>query len=149
MAEITRRRVGELQRGVIKILLDSPQGLPAKEVLQRLDNTFKKSWQLSIVRGPTFSSPIVGTSCTFRRISPGAQVSRPGSLDFSLFPLQPRPEAPAHSHPVLPCISVIQRFYFQQFPDSFAQWTTDGPYAKFACGVSAIFPQFIRTVPIK
>lgn len=37
MAEITRRRVGELQRGVIKILLDSPQGLPAKEVLQRLD----------------------------------------------------------------------------------------------------------------
>jgi restriction system protein len=37
MAEITRRRVGELQRGVIKILVDSPQGLPAKEVLQRLD----------------------------------------------------------------------------------------------------------------
>src|SRR5260370_1813570 len=37
MAEITRRRVGELQRGVIKILLDSPEGMPAKEVLQRLD----------------------------------------------------------------------------------------------------------------
>src|SRR5260370_374104 len=37
MAEITRRRVGEIQPGVIKIPLDSPQGLPAKEVLQRLD----------------------------------------------------------------------------------------------------------------
>jgi len=37
MAEITRRRVGELQRGVIRVLLDSPDGLPAKEVLRRLD----------------------------------------------------------------------------------------------------------------
>jgi restriction system protein len=37
MPEITRRRVGELQRGVIKILLDYPDGLPAKEVLQRLE----------------------------------------------------------------------------------------------------------------
>jgi len=37
MAEITRKRVGELQRGVIKILLDFPDGLPAKEVLQRLE----------------------------------------------------------------------------------------------------------------
>src|SRR5215472_3998465 len=37
MAEITRRRVGELMRGVIKILLDSPEGLPAKEVLHRLE----------------------------------------------------------------------------------------------------------------
>jgi restriction system protein len=35
--EITRRRVGELMRGVIKILLDSPEGLPAKEVLHRLE----------------------------------------------------------------------------------------------------------------
>ncbi len=35
--EITRKRVGELQRGVIKILLDSPNGLPAKEVLHRLE----------------------------------------------------------------------------------------------------------------
>src|SRR5271165_6529965 len=34
---ITRKRVGELQRGVIKILLDSPDGLPAKEVLHRLE----------------------------------------------------------------------------------------------------------------
>ncbi len=38
MAEITRRRVGELQRGVIKALLDSPDGLPAKEVLHRLED---------------------------------------------------------------------------------------------------------------
>jgi restriction system protein len=37
MAEITRCRVGELQRGVIKILQDHPDGLPAKEVLQRLE----------------------------------------------------------------------------------------------------------------
>ena len=37
MAEITRKRVGELMRGVFKILLDSPEGLPAKEVLHRLE----------------------------------------------------------------------------------------------------------------
>lgn len=37
MAEITRKRVGELMRGVIKILIDSPEGLPAKEVLHRLE----------------------------------------------------------------------------------------------------------------
>jgi restriction system protein len=37
MAEITRRRVGELQRGVFKILLDYPDGFPAKEVLHRLE----------------------------------------------------------------------------------------------------------------
>ena len=37
MAEITRKRVGELQRGVIKILIDQPEGLPAKDVLQRLE----------------------------------------------------------------------------------------------------------------
>jgi restriction system protein len=37
MAEITRSRVGELMRGVIKILQDHPDGLPAKEVLQRLE----------------------------------------------------------------------------------------------------------------
>src|SRR5882762_10132849 len=36
-AKITRKRVGELQRGVIKILLDAPDGLPAKEALQRLE----------------------------------------------------------------------------------------------------------------
>jgi restriction system protein len=39
MAEITRRRVGELQRGVFKILLDFPDGLPAKDVLNRLPQT--------------------------------------------------------------------------------------------------------------
>ncbi len=37
MAEITRRRVGELQRGVFKILLDHPDGLPANEVLKLLE----------------------------------------------------------------------------------------------------------------
>jgi len=37
MAEITRRRVGELQRGVFKILLDHPDGLPAKELLRKLE----------------------------------------------------------------------------------------------------------------
>src|ERR1051325_646668 len=35
--EITRKRVGELQRGVFKILLDYPDGLPAKDVLRRLE----------------------------------------------------------------------------------------------------------------
>jgi restriction system protein len=37
MAEITRKRVGELQRGVFKILLDQPEGLPAKEVITRME----------------------------------------------------------------------------------------------------------------
>lgn len=37
MAEITRKRVGELQRGVLKILLDHPEGLQANEVLERLE----------------------------------------------------------------------------------------------------------------
>ena len=36
MAEITRRRSGELVRGVFQILLDVPDGLRAKDVLQRL-----------------------------------------------------------------------------------------------------------------
>ena len=37
MSEITRKRVGELQRGVIKILIGFPDGLPAKDVLRRLE----------------------------------------------------------------------------------------------------------------
>lgn len=37
MAEITRKRVGELQRGVFKILLDHPDGLPANEILERME----------------------------------------------------------------------------------------------------------------
>jgi len=36
MAEVTRRRCGELVRGVFKILLNHPDGLTAKEVLQQL-----------------------------------------------------------------------------------------------------------------
>jgi restriction system protein len=38
MAEITRKRVGELQRGVFKILLNYPDGLPANEVLEKLES---------------------------------------------------------------------------------------------------------------
>lgn len=34
--EIGRKRVGELQRGVFKILLNYPEGLPAKELLEQL-----------------------------------------------------------------------------------------------------------------
>lgn len=36
MADVTRQRVGELQRGVFKILLDHPEGLPAKETISRM-----------------------------------------------------------------------------------------------------------------
>lgn len=43
MAEITRQRVGELQRGVFKILLDQPEGLPAKEVLKRMEHVVPPS----------------------------------------------------------------------------------------------------------
>jgi restriction system protein len=38
MAEITRKRIGELQRGVFKILLNYPDGLPAKELLEKLES---------------------------------------------------------------------------------------------------------------
>ena len=37
MAEITYKRSGELLRGVFKILLDEPDGLPSREVLTRLE----------------------------------------------------------------------------------------------------------------
>jgi restriction system protein len=37
MAEITRRRSGELVRGVFRILMDASDALPAKEVLRRLE----------------------------------------------------------------------------------------------------------------
>lgn len=37
MAEITSKRSGELIRGVFQILLQHPDGLPAKEVLRRLE----------------------------------------------------------------------------------------------------------------
>jgi len=36
MADVTRRRVGELQRGVFRILLDQAEGLPAKEIISRM-----------------------------------------------------------------------------------------------------------------
>lgn len=36
MAEITRRRAGELVRGVFQILLSNPEGLPARQVLDQL-----------------------------------------------------------------------------------------------------------------
>lgn len=37
MAEITRQRIGELLHGVMEILTDQPDGLPAKDVLARLE----------------------------------------------------------------------------------------------------------------
>jgi len=43
MAEITRRRVGELQRAVLKILFEQPEGLPAKEVLKRMEQVVPPS----------------------------------------------------------------------------------------------------------
>jgi restriction system protein len=36
MSNISVRRLGELQRGVFKILLDHPDGLLAKEVIGRM-----------------------------------------------------------------------------------------------------------------
>lgn len=36
MSDISRQRVGELQRGVFRILLDHPDGLPAKEIIGRM-----------------------------------------------------------------------------------------------------------------
>jgi len=39
MAEITKRRTGELIRGVFKILLDNPEGMAARSVLERLRTT--------------------------------------------------------------------------------------------------------------
>jgi len=37
MADVTIGRIGQLQRGVFKILLDHPEGLPAKEILKRME----------------------------------------------------------------------------------------------------------------
>jgi len=37
MAEITRKRVGELLRKVFEVLIEHPDGLPAKEILQRVE----------------------------------------------------------------------------------------------------------------
>ncbi len=36
MADVTQKRVGELVRGVFQILADRPEGLPAKEILERM-----------------------------------------------------------------------------------------------------------------
>jgi restriction system protein len=36
MSNISRRRTGELQRGVFRILMDQPDGLPAKEIISRM-----------------------------------------------------------------------------------------------------------------
>ena len=43
MAEITRHRTGELVRGVFKVLLPEPEGLPAKEVLERVQSVVPPS----------------------------------------------------------------------------------------------------------
>jgi len=37
MAEITRKRLGELARGIFRTLLDEPEGLPAKDIFPRLE----------------------------------------------------------------------------------------------------------------
>lgn len=37
MRNTSRRRVGELQRGVFRILLDQPEGLAAKEIIKRME----------------------------------------------------------------------------------------------------------------
>jgi len=37
MSNISSRRVGELQRGVFKLLLDHPEGLQAKEIISRME----------------------------------------------------------------------------------------------------------------
>jgi restriction system protein len=39
MPEITRRRTGELVRKLFEILMDSPDGVPAREALERLSNS--------------------------------------------------------------------------------------------------------------
>jgi len=39
MAEITRKRVGELLQKVFEVLLNYPEGLPAREVLQRVEES--------------------------------------------------------------------------------------------------------------
>jgi restriction system protein len=36
MADVTQKRVGELVRGVFQILADRPEGLPAKDILERM-----------------------------------------------------------------------------------------------------------------
>lgn len=48
MAETTRKRAGELVRGVFKILMQQPDGLPAKAVLSRLESEVPPSpWEAS------------------------------------------------------------------------------------------------------
>jgi len=41
MAEITRKRIGELVRKVFSILLEHPEGLPAKDVLAQLEKSIE------------------------------------------------------------------------------------------------------------
>lgn len=38
MANVTSERKGELLRGVFKILMGEPEGLPAREVLRRMES---------------------------------------------------------------------------------------------------------------
>jgi hypothetical protein len=42
MSNISRRRVGELQRGVFKVLLDHADGIPAKEIISRMPKSFRR-----------------------------------------------------------------------------------------------------------
>lgn len=43
MAEITGRRRGELVRGVFRVLMDNPDGLPAAQVLKTVEQTVPPS----------------------------------------------------------------------------------------------------------
>lgn len=48
MAEITKKRMGELKRGILTILSQQPEGLPAKEIIARMEKlcpptTFEQS----------------------------------------------------------------------------------------------------------
>lgn len=79
MAEITRRRVGELQRGVFNILLDHPDGLPASEVLDRLEKLVPPLTSRRVIiptglaGGPSFAQQMVGIlfgSGTCTRLAP-------------------------------------------------------------------------------
>lgn len=56
MAEITRERTGQLLRGVFQILLDHPNGLPAKQVLERLESVVPPTEfeNTSYPRNPSF-----------------------------------------------------------------------------------------------
>ncbi len=58
MAEITRGRAGQLMRGVFQILKENPEGLHAKDVLERLEQ---------VVRPTDFENGVYPANPNFRR----------------------------------------------------------------------------------